>query len=291
MALNTKHVYSNKLYAHLTEAISNSATSLSFYPEEITNLLAGWQTGSWLYLCIVDPTGALEIVKMTALVGSTLTVARGQGGTTARAWAAGSLVASRVTAEYLDRFLQRGVNRSGAYNPNDVLTGEYTGEKYYQTGPDALQRRWWMSTTGDKWRLLTGAAFTYETADGSGYLIYTEPWVAYFDDAIWSPNMGSWDDPNQEWDSTGAQILLFDILPWVTGFRPTKCRISHNLNIAKTCVVRVTNSSGGTNFGIDTSYVSDDEIALVCTDDIGRLYAYNNTDATDFSVTNIEFLV
>lgn len=171
MALNTKHVYSNKFYAHLTAAISASATTLSFYPGEITSLLAGWQAGSWLYLCIMDLTGSREIIKVTGLSGSTLTIERGQGGTTARVWGVGSLVSSRVTAEYLDRFLQKGVNRSGAYNPNTVLTGEFTGEKYYQTGPDATQRRWWMNTTGDKWRLLTGDIYGFEWTDVDGYIL------------------------------------------------------------------------------------------------------------------------
>jgi hypothetical protein len=287
MALSTKHTYSNRLYAHLTTAVLSSETSLSFYPGEITNLLAGWQTGSWHYLCIMDPTGDLEIVKMTGLTGSTLTVERGQGGTTARAWAAGSLVASRATAEHLTRFIQKGVNRSGAYNPNGVLTGDYTGEKYYQTGPDALQRRWWINTVGDKWRLMTGVPFTGEWWD-DGYL-YPAPWVEYFDDAIWSPNMGSWDDPNQEWDSLAGQIILFDILPWAVGYRPTLCRVTHNLDIGKDCGVQVKDGTGALTYGSEVPYISEYEIDLVCTDDIGRLYVYNNTDGTDFSVTNIEF--
>ena len=171
MALNTKHSYANRLYAHLTDAVTSGAISLSFYPEEITNLLAGWQPSSWLYLCIMDSEGNLEIVKMTALSGSTLTVERGQGGTTARAWNAGALVACRAVAEYLTRYLQKGVFRSGAYNPNGVLTGEYTGEKFYQTGPAAEQRRWWINTTGSKWRLLTGEPYLYEYQDADGYWI------------------------------------------------------------------------------------------------------------------------
>jgi hypothetical protein len=180
------------------------------------------------------------------------------------------------------------VNRSGAYNPNDTLTGEYTGEKFYQTGPDALQRRWWINTVGTKWRLMTGQPFTGEWW-GDGYL-HPPVWVEYFDNSIWSPNMGSWDAGNQEWDSTGGQVLLFDILPWAVGFRPTGCRVTHNLgDIGKTCSVDVKSGDGAVSYGSANPYVSGEEIVLTCSDDIGRLYVSNETDGTDFSVSNIEF--
>lgn len=217
MALNTKHSYANRLYAHLTAAVTSGATTLSFYPEEITNLLAGWQASSWLYLCIMDPTGDLEIVKMTGLSGYTLTVERGQGGTTARAWAAGSLVASRAVAEYLTRYLQKGVFRSGAYNPNSVLTGEYTGEKFYQTGPDALQRRWWINTTGSKWRLLTGEPFGSEWTDGDGYVYYAPYWVEYSDPSYWTPLNVTWQEAGYwltDFNTEGSLTVLGD---WPAG--------------------------------------------------------------------------
>ncbi len=118
----------------------------------------------------------MEIVKMTGLVGPTLTVERGQGGTSARAWEVGSLIACRVTAENANRWLQKGNNREGAYNPNYVLTGAYTGEKYYQTGPDAAQRRWWINVTGDKWRLLTGDIFGSEYYDSWGWVFAPLGW-------------------------------------------------------------------------------------------------------------------
>lgn len=199
MALLTKHVYANKLYAHLAAAATNSQTTLTFYPEEIASLLSSWNAGSWLFLCLMSPDGTVEIVKMTGLSGHTLTVERGQGGTTARAWPAGTLVASRVVAEYLERFHQRGDFRSGAYNPNGTLEGQYTGEKFYQTGPAAGQKRWWINTIGTKWRLLTGLPYGWEVRDENGYWVYMPIWTEYSDPSLWTPNNVTWQAGDGFW--------------------------------------------------------------------------------------------
>lgn len=58
-------------------------------------------TGSeWFYLTITQPTGttetAWEIVKVTAVAVNTLTVERGQNGTSAQAWSSGSKAENRI---------------------------------------------------------------------------------------------------------------------------------------------------------------------------------------------------
>jgi hypothetical protein len=64
-------------------------------------------TGAWYpapvspdftMLCLVDSSGNREIVKMTSRSGDTLNITRSQEGTTARAFAAGSIVDVRATA-------------------------------------------------------------------------------------------------------------------------------------------------------------------------------------------------
>jgi len=67
--------------------------------------------GNWFIATIATVVGgvvtASEIVKVTAVSGTTWTIARGQEGSTAQPWAAGSLVALLPTAGGLGNFLQQ----------------------------------------------------------------------------------------------------------------------------------------------------------------------------------------
>ena len=58
-------------------------------------------SGNWFYACLQDTLANLEIVKVTNVSGTTWTVTRAIGGTTARAFASGSAVELRMTAETL----------------------------------------------------------------------------------------------------------------------------------------------------------------------------------------------
>ena len=281
MALLTKHVYANKLYAHLAASATSSQVTLTIYPEEITNLLASWEAGSWLYLCLMAPTGTVEIVKMTGLSGNTLTVARGQGGTTARAWAAGTLVASRSVAEYLTRFLQKGIYRSGAYNPNDTLTGEFTGEKFYQTGPAEGQKRWWICTTGTKWRLLTGAAYTYEVQDDDGYWRFMPIWTEITDPSYWGDKSNVvYDEANGWWvaanNSTG---YLYATGAWYVGERWHDLRVAiqgYNHTLAVFSIVDQNNAVIDDTAGDPTYYCYEEQKLVFGTYDFkGIKWSYN----------------
>ena len=57
-------------------------------------------------LTLLGEAGEVEVVRMTARTGTTLTVVRGQEGTTAQAWAAGSRVVSALTKMDAGAFLQ-----------------------------------------------------------------------------------------------------------------------------------------------------------------------------------------
>jgi hypothetical protein len=292
MALNTKHTYANRFYAHLTAGISSSATILSFYPEEITNLLAGWQASSWLYLCIMNTAGNLEIVKMIGLSGSTLTVERGQGGTTARSWAVGSLVACRAVAEYLARYIQKGAYRSGAFNPNGTLTGNYTGEKFYQTGPALEQRRWWINTTGSRWRLLTGRPYTGEVLDEWGFWSYIPNWVNYSDPSYWTIEQGSggltWDEENQWW-TTGLNCVasMRPLGGWEVGKRWVDFYImvmDNGFSLGFSIQDTGDNQLDVDNWGVPT-YVSEEVRTLTWGAlDFGRIYFDNRTWQAKFRV-------
>ena len=59
-------------------------------------------TGEYFYATLVDSSNNTEIVKCTVRSGNGLTILRGQDGTTARTFPAGSKVELRVVAAYLN---------------------------------------------------------------------------------------------------------------------------------------------------------------------------------------------
>jgi hypothetical protein len=58
-------------------------------------------SGNWFYACFQDTLANLEIMKVTNVSGAVWTVSRVIGGTTARAFTAGSVIELRITAETL----------------------------------------------------------------------------------------------------------------------------------------------------------------------------------------------
>ena len=91
----------NNAYSTLSAGITSGATSIT--------LSAG--TGSrfptvgasdYFFATLIDSSNNLEIVKVTARSSDTLTVVRGQDGTTARAYTAGDRIELRVVAALLE---------------------------------------------------------------------------------------------------------------------------------------------------------------------------------------------
>ena len=92
-------VFANNASTTLSGAITNTATSLVVSSAANFPVLTSPDT---FYMTLADPAeDTWEIVKVTATVGTTFTVARGQDGTTALAWATGSTVEMRPVAQSL----------------------------------------------------------------------------------------------------------------------------------------------------------------------------------------------
>lgn len=90
----TARVYVNNYTSTLFAAITDIATSC------IVNSATGLPTLSgtdYYYLTLDNLLGTEEIVKVTARAGTTLTIVRGQEGTTGVAWAADSAIEMRAT--------------------------------------------------------------------------------------------------------------------------------------------------------------------------------------------------
>lgn len=90
-------LFSNNAASNLSASITNTATSLSVTAgtgAEFPN-----PGGSdYFYATLSDATGNIEIIKVTARSTDTLTIVRGQDGTTARAWANSDKIELRLTA-------------------------------------------------------------------------------------------------------------------------------------------------------------------------------------------------
>lgn len=92
--------WSNNASGALASSISSSATTI---------VLASGQGvefpvpggGNYFYATLTDTSNNLEVVKVTARTVDTLTVVRGQDGSTARAYTAGDLLELRPTAAAL----------------------------------------------------------------------------------------------------------------------------------------------------------------------------------------------
>jgi hypothetical protein len=80
-------------------ATTVSVTSSAAFPAVTT------ASTNWFYACFQDVSGNLEIVKVTDVTGTTWTITRAVGGTTAQAFASGSVVELRVTAETISDIL------------------------------------------------------------------------------------------------------------------------------------------------------------------------------------------
>jgi hypothetical protein len=111
-------------------------------------------------------------------------------------------------------------------------------------------------------------------------------WVQHFDNTEWTATTGAWS--SDHWESAGtndSQIVLIPNGSWVTGYRPSKVRVTITgvpdvtLQIIDTGWANICNYPG---------YESLDEAVISFTSyDIKSLSLYKNPGP--YSVTNIEF--
>ena len=108
--------FTNNATATLAASISTSSTSLTVTTSQGA-LFPTLGAGDYFYATLVDSSNNIEIVKITARSGDTLTAVRAQEGTTARIYAAADKLELRVTAAALTNFAtQDGPNTFSAAN-------------------------------------------------------------------------------------------------------------------------------------------------------------------------------
>lgn len=131
----------NNAQTVLAAGISASATSLTVNSGTGSLFPAPSDGVSFFKLTLIDAaTGQLtEIMHVTARTGDTMTIERGQEGTTARAWSANDIAANMMTAGTLNYILAN-------FQPLDAtltaLAGLATGANKlpYFTGPDSASQ-------------------------------------------------------------------------------------------------------------------------------------------------------
>lgn len=90
--------FSNNASTTLAASISSSATTITL-ASSTGSEFPTLGTDEYFYATLVNSSNQLEVVKVTARSGDTLTVVRGQEDTTARSYTAGDLIELRLTAQ------------------------------------------------------------------------------------------------------------------------------------------------------------------------------------------------
>lgn len=96
-------LFSNNASAAIASSISTSATTIVL-SAGAGAIFPNPGVGEYFYATLTDNSNNLEIIKVTARSGDTLTVQRGKDGTTARTYSAGSVLELRLTAAALADF-------------------------------------------------------------------------------------------------------------------------------------------------------------------------------------------
>lgn len=116
-------LFSNNASAPLAASITAASTSITVTTGQGA-LFPAVAAGSYFYATLVDSSNNLEIVKVTARSGDTMTVTRGQEGTTARAYAAADKIELRVTAAGLTNMVQ--LDGAQTVTGNNTFSGANT---------------------------------------------------------------------------------------------------------------------------------------------------------------------
>lgn len=175
--------FTNNATATLAASISSSSTSLTVTTSQGA-LFPAIGAGDFFYATLTDSSNNLEIVRITARSGDTLTAVRAEEGTTARAYAAADKLELRLTAAGLNNFAtQAGANTFAAattFNGNitSSATNTFSSTNNFTGGVGSTIFTNIPTFTNGILPILNGGSGT-ATATGSGNLVLaTSPTIA-----------------------------------------------------------------------------------------------------------------
>ena len=159
----TTFIFANNAKSTLASGISSTATSVTLATGS-GSLFPSPTSGQQFTLTLTDAaTGSInEICYCTGRSSDTLTIVRGQEGTTARAWLAGDIAANKITAGTATSFSQGG---SGGTASN--IANGAANQIVYQTAANTTSFITAPSTSNTylQW---TGSGFTWSSSTSSG---------------------------------------------------------------------------------------------------------------------------
>jgi len=159
----TTFIFANNAKSTLSSGISSTATSVTLATGS-GSLFPSPTSGQQFTLTLTDAaTGSInEICYCTGRSSDTLTIVRGQEGTTARAWLAGDIAANKITAGTATSFSQGG---SGGTASN--IANGAANQIVYQTAANTTSFITAPSTSNTylQW---TGSGFTWSSSTSSG---------------------------------------------------------------------------------------------------------------------------
>jgi hypothetical protein len=144
--------FSNNAKTTLSSGITSSATSITVADGSVFPSISG---SEYFYVTLEDASVNIEIVKVTAVSGNTLTVVRAQDGTSARTFSNGDKCELRLTAAGL----------------NDVATQADTDTTYTAGSGLSLTGTEFANTAPDQTVSLTGAGATSVTGTYPNFTI------------------------------------------------------------------------------------------------------------------------
>lgn len=122
--------FSNNAATTIAGSITNTSTTIVLTTGS-GSLFPSLAAGEVFYATLVDSLNNIEIVKVTSRVSDTLTVVRGQDGTSPRAYSAGDRIGLRLPAVALNSFVQfdegtADVSQSVDFLGNNSFSGTNT---------------------------------------------------------------------------------------------------------------------------------------------------------------------
>lgn len=133
--------FTNNASADLAVPINTSATSILVQAGTGVRFPA-LGAGDYFFATLIDQVNNLEIVRVTARSGDTLTVVRGQDGTTARSYAAGDRIELRIVAAGLNTFAKLDAEQTftgaNTFSGNNIYSGSSTFSGVSTFGANAV---------------------------------------------------------------------------------------------------------------------------------------------------------
>jgi hypothetical protein len=128
--------FTNNAVGTLASSIISSATTINVTAGQ--GALFPSLSSDYFFATLIDSSNNLEIIKVTARSTDTLTVVRGQDGTSGRAYAAGDKIELRVTAQALTDVYNNGGVQSVNGSTGAVSVAPLTGTGTSGTWPISI---------------------------------------------------------------------------------------------------------------------------------------------------------